>query len=245
MLIFKKLKWKNWFSYGNELNEIDFTENRVTQIVGKVGAGKSSIPLILQEICYSKNSKGIKKTNLKNRNSQGDVYAELYFTKDDDEYVIIVTRKSTVKISLFKNGYDISEHTAPNTIKLIENIFGLDFNLFSQLQYQSSKTSLEFLTATDTNRKKFLISLFSLDKYVQIFEGYKVAIKGIENEISIIDGKISTILNFIQKNSDIELIEYELEQIPELPKDLERRKEEIIKEISTVDSKNILIKKNL
>ena len=45
--------------------------------------------------------------------------------------------------------------------KIPEELIGVDFNIFSQLTYQSSIDLLEFLKATDTNRKKFLINLFN------------------------------------------------------------------------------------
>jgi len=243
MIVFDSLKWKNWFSYGDE-NKIVFTPNKVTQLIGKVGAGKSSIPLIIQEILYGKNSKGIKKGNIKNRKTTGDVFAELLFRKDKDHYAVLLTRRTSLRIQLYKNGIDISEHTAPNTYKLLEEILGLDFTIFSQLTYQSSKTSLEFLTSTDTNRKKFLISLFSLDKYVQIFEGYKVAIHSIEQEIARIDGSMRTILQYIDKNEGLELEEMAIESVPELPSDLIKRKEAIISELQNIDTTNSLVLKN-
>ena len=53
-----------------------------------------------------------------------------------------------------------------DTYKKIYEILGLDFEVFSQLTYQSSTDLLEFLKATDANRKKFLINLFNLEKYI-------------------------------------------------------------------------------
>jgi len=243
MIVFDSLKWKNWFSYGDE-NKITFTKDKVTQLIGKVGAGKSSIPLIIQEVLYSKNSKGIKKANIKNRETTGDVFAELLFRKDKDNYALLLTRKTTLRVQLYKNGIDISEHTASNTYKLLEDILGLDFTLFSQLTYQSSKTSLEFLTSTDTNRKKFLISLFSLDKYVNIFEAYKLAIRSIEQEIARIDGSIRTILQYIDKNEGLKLEEIDIEPVPMLPVDIIKRKEEIVSELTNINSTNAIILKN-
>ena len=58
MITLKKLKWSNCFSYGPD-NELDLADNTVTQIIGTNGMGKSSIPLIIEEVLYNKNSKGI------------------------------------------------------------------------------------------------------------------------------------------------------------------------------------------
>ena len=66
MITLKRLKWNNCFSYGDN-NELDLDSSNVTQIIGKNGMGKSSIPLIIEEVLYNKNSKGIKKADIPNR----------------------------------------------------------------------------------------------------------------------------------------------------------------------------------
>ena len=88
MITIKNLKWSNWFSYGDN-NYIDF-EQPVLQIMGKNGAGKTSIPLILQEVFYGKNSKGKKKAALPNRYiDKPTLSAECIFEDDyDNKYKI-------------------------------------------------------------------------------------------------------------------------------------------------------------
>ena len=51
---------------GQEMS-LDLEENTVTQIIGTNGMGKSSIPLIIEEALFNKNSKGIKKADIPNR----------------------------------------------------------------------------------------------------------------------------------------------------------------------------------
>ena len=82
----------------------------------------------------------------------------------------VVRSGAQTKVKLLENGIDISDHKVLDTYKKIQQIVGLDFEVFSQLTYQSSTDLLEFLKATDTNRKKFLINLFNLEKYIQIGE---------------------------------------------------------------------------
>ena len=66
MITLKKLQWNNCFSYGSD-NELNLDDSIVTQLVGTNGTGKSSIPLILEEVLFNKNSKGIKKADIPNR----------------------------------------------------------------------------------------------------------------------------------------------------------------------------------
>ena len=199
MITLQELKWDNCFSYG-EGNELDLSSTTLTQIIGTNGTGKSSIPLIIEEALYNKNSKGIKKADIANRYVNNGYNIYLSFTKDSSLYEITVNRKASVKLKLLKNGEDISSHTATNTYKSLQEILGIDFKTFSQLVYQSTNASLQFLTATDTNRKKFLIDLLHLEKYVSLFEVFKNAHRGAVNDRSTLSGKLATVVKWLENN---------------------------------------------
>lgn len=199
MITLRKLKWNNCFSYGAD-NEIDLNDSTLTQIIGTNGMGKSSIPLIIEEALYNKNSKGIKKADIPNRyvNEGYDIY--LSFEKEDSTYEITINRKVNVKVKLEENGVDISSHTATNTYKNIQEILGIDFKTFSQLVYQNTNSSLQFLTATDTNRKKFLIDLLHLEEYVQLFEVFKEASRESAANLVSVEATISTVEKWLSDN---------------------------------------------
>jgi len=199
MITLQTLKWDNCFSYGSG-NELKLNDNTVTQILGTNGMGKSSIPLIIEEALYNKNSKGIKKADIPNRYVNNGYNIYLSFTKDEDRYEITVNRKTSIKVKLEKNGNDISSHTATNTYKTLQEVLGVDFKTFSQLVYQNTNASLQFLTATDANRKKFLIDLLHLEKYVELFEVFKSASKDVSSRSSTIAGKLATVEKWLQDN---------------------------------------------
>ena len=199
MITLKQLKWNNCFSYGSD-NQLDLSDNTVTQIIGTNGMGKSSIPLIIEEILYNKNSKGIKKADIPNRYINDGYNIFLSFEKDGSNYEIRVDRKSSIKVKLEKDGEDISSHTATNTYKTIQEILGIDFKTFSQLVYQNTNASLQFLTATDTNRKKFLIDLLHLDEYVILFEVFKEASRESSNKVIELTSEINTIEKWLDTN---------------------------------------------
>ena len=199
MITLKKLTWSNCFSYGSD-NELDLNDNIVTQLVGTNGTGKSSIPLILEEVLFNKNSKGIKKADIPNREVNNGYDISLTFDVVDDKYKIDVVRRASIKVKLYKNGEDISSHTATNTYKSVEKIIGIDFKTFSQIVYQNTNASLQFLTATDTNRKRFLIDLLQLDDYVKYFEVFKELSRSLGGEVSLTHGKIATIDKWLSDN---------------------------------------------
>jgi len=199
MITLQTLKWDNCFSYGSG-NELQLDDNTVTQILGTNGMGKSSIPLIIEEALYNKNSKGIKKADIPNRYINDGYNIYLSFTKDEDKYAITINRKTNIKVKLEKNGTDISSHTATNTYKTLQEVLGVDFKTFSQLVYQNTNASLQFLTATDANRKKFLIDLLHLEKYVELFEIFKSASREVTSVSSTIAGKLATVEKWLEDN---------------------------------------------
>jgi len=220
MIILKKLKWSNCFSYGMD-NSLDLEKDLIVQLVGTNGTGKSSIPLLIEEALFNKNSKGIKKVDIVNRNNDKAGYSiSLDFEVDDRKYNILVERKSSIKVVLTCDGEDISSHTATNTFKSIQNVVGMDFKTFSQLVYQSTTSSLQFLTATDTNRKKFLIELLNLDKYLTLFDNFKTAHKDAANEVSEIRGSIDTINSWVAANPIKSTTKKKLLEVPDAPEDL-------------------------
>lgn len=198
----KTFKFGNVFAYGAN-NVLELDKNRVTIIEGQNGAGKSSIPNAIEEVLYNKNSRGIKKASVKNRYTTDATDLYLEFDLDDNEYTVSKVTKSSTKVKLTKNGEDISGHTATQTFKIIEKELGLDFSTFTKLVYQSTKSSLDFLSATDANRKKFLIGLLGLEKYANIESQLKDALKAAKSGQDKLSGSLSTIERTIATNSTI------------------------------------------
>lgn len=199
MIIIKDLQWSNCFSYGAD-NHIALNDNAVTQILGLNGSGKSSIPLIIEEALFNKNSKGVKKVSIPNRFINDGYAITVVFLRDSTEYEVSVQRTNTLKVTLKEEGKDISSHTATGTYATLQSILGLDYKTFSQLVYQSPTSSLQFLTATDTTRKKFLIDLLHLEEYVKFFEIFKGAAKEVYNEITATKSKLETIEKWLNDN---------------------------------------------
>jgi len=243
MITLKTLKWSNCFSYG-EGNELDLSDSKLTQILGSNGVGKSSIPLILEEVLFNKNSKGIKKADIPNRELNNGYSIYLSFSKGGDEYEIDLQRKSSLKVKFLKNGEDIGSHTATNTYKSIQEVLGIDFKTFSQVVYQNTNASLNFLTATDANRKKFLIDLLGLEKYVKLFDVFKDASREVEQEFATLEGRISTIEKWLENNRLTDTTPRELVKVPKLSDDDEEELSSLMAEIKNISSTNRQISQN-
>lgn len=218
----KKLEFSNLFSYGKN-NVINFEKNKISQLTAPNGSGKTSIAMILQETLYNKNIKSIKKNDLLNRWSSSKTWSStLHFTTNSKNYEISVKRVGAqTKIQLLEEGVDISDHKVLDTYKKIQSIIGLDFEVFSQLTYQSSVDLLDFLKATDTNRKKFLINLFNLEKYVNIGETIKIKLNTTDKELAKVGGELKSIEDFL---NNVVIPEKQIEKpVPEIDESLQQR----------------------
>jgi len=215
MIILKKLEWDNCFSYGKQ-NSLNLNNSTLTQLVGTNGTGKSSLPLIIEEVLYNKNSKGIKKADIQNRFKNAGYSIKLTFSVDDNEYKIDANRsRGNIKVKLYKNDEDISSHTATNTYKTVQEILGLDFKTFTQLVYQNTNASLQFLTATDANRKKFLIELLNLEDYVEYYDVFRELSRQFGQDISKYDGKEKTIVKWLNDNKLKDTTIVPMKKLPE------------------------------
>ena len=195
----RSLSWSNMFSYGPG-NRLNLEGSKISQLSGVNGNGKTSISLIIQELLYSKNVKGIKKGDILNRYTTSKGWSgQISFMVGKDLYDLTVERVGDAsKVKLLKNGTDFTEHKIPDTYKKIQQILGMPFEVFSQLTYQSSTDLLDFIKATDTNRKKFLINLFNLERYLEIGDVLKVKLTELEHSLSTQQGELTGVKRFLE-----------------------------------------------
>jgi DNA repair exonuclease SbcCD ATPase subunit len=244
MITIKQLRWANAFSYGKD-NKIDFIAAPLTQLVGKNGHGKSSIALILEEVLFNKNSKGIKKADILNRHIKDKSYSiELDFNRDDVDYTIKSSRGTAQIVKLFKEGVDISAHTATATYKMIEDILGFDHKSFAQIVYQSNASSLEFLTAPDTARKKFLIEILNLGKYTKAAEVFKEVSTQLTKDIAGVQSQVNTVASWLNKYEKTDLTLKEIIASPELDTNLITEAAALDSSINSIESTNKKISQN-
>ena len=89
MIIFTKIRWKNFLSTGGQFTEINFEESSSTLIVGENGAGKSTI---LDAICFglfNKPFRSINKPQLMNTINGKNLIVEVEFSIGKKDYKII------------------------------------------------------------------------------------------------------------------------------------------------------------
>jgi DNA repair exonuclease SbcCD ATPase subunit len=89
MIIFKKVRYKNFLSTGQQFIEINLNEAPTTLVVGHNGAGKSTM---LDALCFglfSKPFRAVKKDQLINTINEKDCIVEVEFVIGKKEYKIL------------------------------------------------------------------------------------------------------------------------------------------------------------
>ena len=247
-VIINKLQGSNILAYGDF--SLDMDSEVVHQLVGKNGSGKSSLPVILEEILFNSNSRGIKKAKLVNRKTgTTGWWGQVDFTIGDDKYVVKKTVKSSAKVEFSKNGTSLEGHTATQTYAAIKTVLGdLDFKTFSKLVYQSMESSLDFLKATDTGRKKFLTSFLGLEKYALIEVELKAQDKALKETLVSEEKALTRLESMISKSSSLERVPVQ-DQVVVIPDytqaitKLEQDRADVLKHNLEVDVHNEAITK--
>jgi len=154
VITLRTLRWDNCFSYGKD-NTLYLDDCTLTQLIGTNGMGKSSVPLILEEVFFNKNSKGIKKKEIQNRFINKGYWINIKFDVDENNYELDVTRKAGIKCKLYENGKDISsrkfaellkekEISGKNICFVIGGAYGLGENILERANLKLSLSKVTF-----------------------------------------------------------------------------------------------------
>ena len=88
MIVFKKLRWKNFLSTGNVYTEVDLEAAKTNLIIGSNGAGKSTILDALTFSLFGKPFRKINKPMLVNSINQKDCLVEIEFVIGKNSFVV-------------------------------------------------------------------------------------------------------------------------------------------------------------
>ena len=88
-IIFQKVKFKNFLSFGNTFTEIDLLSNSKNLIIGPNGIGKSCILDVITFALFSKPFRKINKPQIVNSINKKDCVTEIEFIVGTHQYTII------------------------------------------------------------------------------------------------------------------------------------------------------------
>ena len=89
MILFEKIRWKNFLSTGNQYTEVELDSNSTTLIVGTNGAGKSTVLDALTFSLFNKPFRKISKAQLINTVNEKDCRVEVEFSIAETQWKVI------------------------------------------------------------------------------------------------------------------------------------------------------------
>ncbi len=174
MITFKKIRWKNFLSTGNQFTEVDFQQHHTNLIIGTNGAGKSTILDALTFVLFNKPFRKINKPQLPNTVNEKDCLVEIEFSVNNRDYF--------VRRGIKPNVFDIEVNGSPlhkeaddrsNQKILEENILKVNYKSFTQIVILGSSTFVPFMQLTTANRREVIEDLLD----IRIFSAMNSIIK--------------------------------------------------------------------
>ena len=174
MIIFKKIRWRNFLSTGNVFSEVDLTSSRTNLIVGTNGAGKSTILDALTFSLFGKPFRKINKPMLVNSINEKDCLTEIEFSIGKLEYKVVRGIKPNV-FEIYCNGQLWNqESTVVEQQKNFEqNVLKMNYKSFTQIVVLGSSTFVPFMRLPLAQRREIIEDILD----IQVFSTMNVLLK--------------------------------------------------------------------
>ena len=211
MIVFKKIKYKNFLSTGNTPIEVDLRRSPTTLIIGQNGSGKSTLLDALCWALFNKPFRIIKKEQMINTINQQDCEVEIEFDVGTKQYRV----KRGVKPNLFEiycNGQLIDQNASNIDYQkyLERNIMKLNYRSFIQVVILGSSLYEPFMKMKSRYRKEAVeeildIKVFShMDWMLRDQQGQlSKEILDVRHKCDLIETKYETELKHFNALSDL------------------------------------------
>ena len=200
MIIFKKVKYKNFLSTGQQFIEIDLDKSPATLVVGENGAGKSTM---LDALCFGlfqRAFRNIKKDQLINTINEKECVVEVEFVVGTKEYKIIRGIKPNI-FEIWCNGDMLNQDAAQRDYQkhLEQTILKLNFRSFTQVVILGNASFVPFMQLRARHRRQVVEEILDIEIFskmnLMFREKQKTqdeTIKQADFQYQLIDDRIDT-----------------------------------------------------
>lgn len=166
MIIFKKLRWKNFLSTGNSFTSIDFTKYPTTLVVGHNGAGKSTLLDALSFALFGKAHRNISKVQLVNSiNNKGTVVEVTFNVHGSDFKIVRGIKPNVFEIWRGETMLNQDSHAKEYQKILEQNILKLNHKSFHQIVVLGSSSFIPFMQLSAQNRRDVIEDLLDINVF--------------------------------------------------------------------------------
>ena len=188
MIIFKRVRWKNFLSTGNQFSEIDFQKNSTNLIVGTNGTGKSTVLDALTFSLFNKPFRKINKSQLVNTTNEKDCIVEVEFELNARQYLVRRGIRPN-KFDIVVDGDPMHKQSDDRAMQKIleEGILKLNYKSFTQIVILGSSAFVPFMQLSGTNRREVIEDLLDIRIFSAMNSILKEQLKTKKDEIKTLE----------------------------------------------------------
>ncbi len=203
-VIFEKIRFKNFLSYGNAETEFDYTSHRNTIVTAKNGSGKSGFGLdTLCYVLFNKPYRAIKLGQLINSINNKQLLVTIWFSIGVDRYKVVRGQKPSV-FEIWKNDVLIPEDS--NTFsyqECLESILGFNYKTFKQIVVIGTAGYVQFMQLDAKDRRTIIEEILSISVFSTMQDIAKKEATTIKSSITNVEYDIDLSKNQIANQQKI------------------------------------------
>ena len=190
MILFEKIRWKNFLSTGNQYIDVNFTQKSTNLIVGTNGTGKSTVLDALTFSLFNKPFRKISKPQLINSTNEKDARVEVEFSIGTTQWKVVRGIKPNI-FEIWRDGnvMDQFSHVNDQQKWLEQNVLKMNYKSFTQIVILGSSTFVPFMQLTATNRREVIEDLLDIKIFSSMNNIIKEKIRSIKEEVKVLDLK--------------------------------------------------------
>jgi len=229
MIVFEKVRYKNFLSTGNQFTEISLNRSPTTLIIGENGSGKSTILDALCFVLFGKPFRNINKPQLLNTINNKQAVVEIEFSIGKKEYKIVRGVKPNV-FEIYLNGELLNQDAASKDYQkyLEEHVLKLNYKSFTQIVILGSASFTPFMQLSTNARREIIEDLLDITVFSVMNEVLKDKTTTVKSKITDTETKIT-----IAKNK----AEVQQAYINKLETDKQKAVDQLRKEVANVEIK--------
>jgi DNA repair exonuclease SbcCD ATPase subunit len=199
MILFEKIRWKNFLSTGNQYSEVDFQQNKTTLIVGTNGAGKSTVLDALTFSLFGKPFRKINKPQLVNSTNEKDCRVEVEFSIGNIQWKVVRGIKPAI-FEIYRNDAVLDQSAAALDQQkwLEQTVLKMNYKSFTQIVILGSSTFVPFMQLPAAHRREVIEDLLDIKIFSSMNSIIKDKIRQCKDEIRTLELKKESFKDKVQ-----------------------------------------------